>query len=168
MHTVWYHWHQTFEKVKLFSSDREQIGGCLGPGVKHGKAATRWAKDMKQVYVKERKFKVQGKQVSEGFLIFSIIAILDLIIRARARACVCVCVCVCAGLCTEGCLALSGLYPQNASGNLPQLPSWDNQKCLTTFTNVPWDTRWYPVENHWVSVFIMCCCITNYPSNLVA
>ena len=51
---------------------------------------------MKQVYVKERKFKVQGKQVSEGFLIFSIIAILDLIIlRARARACVCVCVCVC-------------------------------------------------------------------------
>lgn len=69
-------------------------------------------------------------------------------------------------MCTILC---TGFYPQDGNGNLsPYLPiSCDNQKYLTTLPNVPWDAKLSPVENRWLSVFVIYCCVTNDPPNLV-
>lgn len=81
-----------------------------------------------------------------------------------------VCVCVCTVLCTKRYLALSGLSPQDANKNfsLYSTTSCDNQKCLVTLPNEPWDAKLSPLENNWVTVFVIYCCVTNYPSNLVS
>ena len=92
---------KSLRKKKVFSSDRKQIGSCLGPGVKQGKAVLRWAKGVKQVRVKERECKWgENGQVTAGFLIFSMPPFwIWWFFASVVSVCVCVCVCVRACMC---------------------------------------------------------------------
>lgn len=124
VHAGWFDLQQILGKVKVFSSDRRQIARCLGPRVKQGKEAPRWAKDINPVHVKER-FQGGGKT---DRLVQSFSSSAQLPFGSDNSLLLwllLLCVCVLGGgtvLCTEGCSALSGLYPQDAHGNLPQAP----------------------------------------------